>query len=274
MEIRHSWAKLETGSLPRAQRASEHRGSRRRLSTTQAVYVIRDDSIRGYTSFPSNHFLELYKYFDRRVYICRIEEKYHAFLAPEAAKFNLSVLGFDHDSPAGTTRYLQLSTEGETKRPRLRLLKEVFGRFSRGHRFDKGDIRAIFRLCAIREADRAHTHTVDERVHVREERVPDVCCILEMAICTRLVGIMRSSRMRTRFESNEHIFWFSDEEGRSTFETGFATLSRRGFTRKIGNETRPSTNTVFASTSKGKEFKREEAGKSNYVVLDLYLNYT
>ncbi|KAJ7450391.1 hypothetical protein FB451DRAFT_1566602 [Mycena latifolia] len=120
--------------------------------------------------------------------IYEIYERYVALLAREAAKFNLSVVGFGEDPPAGATRSLHLP---DTYGPRgevslmipplrgdlavraspLRLCGIFAPYLSTGGPDTRSFVNLTsaisgFRFQGVRDSERANIHTVDERGHV------------------------------------------------------------------------------------------------------------
>ncbi|KAJ7745228.1 hypothetical protein DFH07DRAFT_924789 [Mycena maculata] len=160
-------------------------GDAARLSTTQAVDIVGGGV--KVNALPE----EAHAIVNHRVSvddsIQKIYERYEALLAPEAARFNLSVVGFGEDPPAGVTRYLQLSSpygaEASPVTPASGSAWEIFSRTSRhlwpgaivvpylstGGTDTRSYVNltsAIFRFQGVRDTERYNIHTVDERVHV------------------------------------------------------------------------------------------------------------
>ncbi|KAJ7301495.1 hypothetical protein DFH08DRAFT_978660 [Mycena albidolilacea] len=136
--------------------AGRSAGDAARLSTTQAVDIGRDS---------------------------RIQERYVKLLTPEAAKFNLSVVGFGSEPPAGVPRYLRLDTPGGAEASpvtpatgdawrvftgtSLHLWPEaiVAPYLSTGGTDTRSFVNlthAIYRFRGMRDSHRENTHTVDE----------------------------------------------------------------------------------------------------------------
>ncbi|KAJ7309411.1 hypothetical protein DFH08DRAFT_974663 [Mycena albidolilacea] len=90
--------------------AEQSPGYAARLTTTQAVDIVRGGV--KVDALPE----EAHAIVNHRVAtddsISRVRERYIELLAPEAAEFNLSVVGFGEEPIAGLTRYLRLSSPG------------------------------------------------------------------------------------------------------------------------------------------------------------------
>ncbi|KAJ7797003.1 hypothetical protein B0H13DRAFT_1674651, partial [Mycena leptocephala] len=167
-------------------------GDAARLSTTQAVDIVRggvkvnalpeeahaivnhrvavDDSINGYVGSVHSqiNISLLWTYID---WDLSIQERYVALLSPEAAKFNLSVVG----TPGGAEASPVTPAEGAAwecilvPTPHLWPDAIVAPYLSTGGTDTRSYVRlthAIYRFRAMRDSARDNTHTVDERVHV------------------------------------------------------------------------------------------------------------
>ncbi|KAJ7633641.1 hypothetical protein DFH06DRAFT_1222410 [Mycena polygramma] len=165
--------------------AERSAGDRARLSTTQAVDIVgggvKVNALPEEAHVVVNHRVAVGDS------ISGLYERYLALLTPAAAQFNLSVVGFGEDPPAGATHYLQLSSPGGAEASPVTPTKgeawEVFSRTSRHFWPDAivapylstggTDTRsyvdltqAIFRFQGVRDSERVGVHTVDERVHL------------------------------------------------------------------------------------------------------------
>ncbi|KAF8189622.1 hypothetical protein K438DRAFT_1832892 [Mycena galopus ATCC 62051] len=161
-------------------------GDAARLSTTQAVDIVHGGV--KVNALPE----EAYAIVNHRVAvddsISRIQERYLKLLTPEAEKFNLSVVAFGDEPPAGVMRYLQLDTPGGVEAspvtPAHGDAWKVFAGtslhlwpsaivapyLSTGGTDTRSYVRltrAIYRFRGMLDSQRDNTHTVDERVHIK-----------------------------------------------------------------------------------------------------------
>ncbi|KAJ6592579.1 hypothetical protein B0H19DRAFT_1365022 [Mycena capillaripes] len=165
--------------------AARSPGDAARLSTTQAVDIVgggvKVNALPEEAHVVVNHRMSV----DDS--IAGLYERYTDLLTPEAAKFNLSIVGFGQSPPAGVERYVQLSSPGGAEAspvtPAVGEAWEVFSQTSR-HLWPDAIVapylstggtdtrsyvnltRAIFRFQGVRDSERVNIHTVDERVHV------------------------------------------------------------------------------------------------------------
>ncbi|KAJ7771249.1 gly-x carboxypeptidase [Mycena olivaceomarginata] len=165
--------------------AARSPGDAARLSTTQAVDIVgggvKVNALPEEAHVVVNHRLSV----DDS--ISGLYERYGSLLTPEAAKFNLSVVGFGESPPAGVDRYVQLSSprgaEVSPVTPAEGAAWEIFSRtstylwpdaivapyLSTGGTDTRSYVnltRAIFRFQGVRDDEKINIHTVDERVHV------------------------------------------------------------------------------------------------------------
>ncbi|KAJ6454169.1 hypothetical protein C8R45DRAFT_1038267 [Mycena sanguinolenta] len=180
--LAHEW----TWPVAAEMMAERDAGDRARLSTTQAVDIVRGGV--KVNALPE----EAHAIVNHRVAsddsISRIQERYMELLTPEAAKFNLSVVGFGGEPPEGATRYVRLEIPGNRAEaspvtPARGAAWRVFSGTSL-HLWPEAIVtpylttagtdtrsyvrltRAIYRFRGFLESERFNVHAVDERVHV------------------------------------------------------------------------------------------------------------
>ncbi|KAF7296876.1 Gly-Xaa carboxypeptidase [Mycena indigotica] len=162
-----------------------------RLSTTQAVDIvaggIKVNALPEEAHVVVNHRVSV------EDSITGLEARYLTLLTPVAAKFGLTVVGFGEKIPSDTPRYLQLShpgfgaeaspvtpDEGDAWNVFAATAKSLYptaivspflstgGTDTRAYlppTLNSSLTRAIYRFQAVREDQRANTHTIDERIH-------------------------------------------------------------------------------------------------------------
>ncbi|KAJ7839141.1 hypothetical protein B0H14DRAFT_2787840 [Mycena olivaceomarginata] len=165
--------------------AEQSPGYAARLTTTQAVDIVRGGV--KVNALPE----EAHAIVNHRVAvddsISRVHKRYIELLAPEAAEFNLSVVGFGEEPIAGLTRYLRLSSPGGAEAsPVSPTTGDAWRVFSGTSLYLWPDAivtpylstggtdtraylnltRAIYRFAGIKDSQWENMHTVDERLHV------------------------------------------------------------------------------------------------------------
>ncbi|KAJ7245719.1 hypothetical protein C8J57DRAFT_758520 [Mycena rebaudengoi] len=155
-----------------------------RLSTTQAVDIVHGGV--KVNALPEHAYAVINHRVSRDFPFERLQQRYRSLLAPEAARFNLTLVDFAEDIPEGTARYLRLgstsSGDASPVSPAAGDAWELFARTSQhlwpgaivapylgtaatDTRYCERLTRAIFRFQAVRSTERLGIHTVDERVH-------------------------------------------------------------------------------------------------------------
>ncbi|KAJ6556014.1 hypothetical protein B0H19DRAFT_1151782 [Mycena capillaripes] len=184
--LRNALAHERTWPVAAKIMADQSLGDAARLSTTQAVDIVAGGVKVNALPEEAHAIVNVRMNLDDS--ISRIEDRYLTLLAPEAVRFNLSVVGFGDDPPPGVTHYLRferpgLSAEASPVTPAEGAAWEVFARTSL-HLWPDAIVapylmtggtdtrdyvrlaRAIYRFRAMRESEKYNTHAVDERVHI------------------------------------------------------------------------------------------------------------